>query len=528
MKAEAENKTVFAGPAIAYVAGALALVPLYSRQIDADGISYISIAAKYLAGDYLGAVNGYWGPMLSWLLAPLMASGLNPLLAVKILGAGAGLLALYGVYRLSLIYEMHGKLRTTLLYAMLPVLYSFFLVVISPDLLVAALLLLYYSLLSEDDYLAGKKPYFCGALAAAAYFSKSYAMPFFLAHFTLVHAYRFFSVEDRSSRKRLVSAFLKGVLVFAFLCAPWVGFLSGKYGRLTVNTTGTYNHAVMGPGYPWHPINFKGFYAPPNVTALSVWEDPSYIPVESWNPLGSWQLFRHQLSLLLRNSFAVSDACQSVTYFSFAVILLFLLFCCGGASAPPLPKEKWFLPLATLVLYAAGYMPIVVRARYLYFCYLLLYVMGAAALWQVVKGGFLTPRGRRIAVAAFLLSLWVAPLANLIGNFGQGRDILPLARRLAASVPVRGENIASNTYWMETLYLSYYTGARYYGQARRGATPVELRGELEQQGIKYFLVWDDSTLSLPCWKELPPFGIANLRVLECASCAATPNLKGAR
>jgi len=492
-------------------------VPLYSRQIDADGISYISIAAKYLAGDFVGAVNGYWGPLLAWLLTPFMAAGVNPLLAAKILGAGAGLLALYGVYRLSLLYEMDGGVRAAVLYALIPVLSSFYLVVISPDLLVAALLLLYYTLLAEDDYSAGKKPYLCGALAAAAYFSKSYAMPFFLAHFTLAHAYRFWTGQEAQYRKRICQAFLKGVLVFAILCAPWVGFLSGKYGKLTLNTTGAYNLAVVGPGYIGHPVNFQGFFPPPNETALSVWEDPTYIPVKSWSPLASSELFRHQLSLLLKNSFAVFDAYQSVTFFSFAIMLLFLLLSCRGLASGS-GGQKWLFPLASLILYSVGYMPIVVRARYFYFCYLLLYVMGAAALGQLFKSGFFTPSGRKITIGAFLLSLWISPLANLIGNFGQGREIVPLARRLEVSLPLGGERIASNTFWMETLYLSYYTGARYYGEARKGASPGEVRGELEKYGVRYYLVWNDRALTLPCWNELPPTGIANLRVFERGAC----------
>ena len=38
------------------------------HAIDADGVSYLDVADKYLAGDWHSALNGYWSPLYSWLL----------------------------------------------------------------------------------------------------------------------------------------------------------------------------------------------------------------------------------------------------------------------------------------------------------------------------------------------------------------------------------------------------------------------------------------------------------------------------
>ncbi|MHC4720172.1 MAG: hypothetical protein ACYSYT_06835, partial [Planctomycetota bacterium] len=54
-----------------------ALVGHYRYQINPDGISYISVAQKYLAGDFAGAINGYWGPLYSWLLMPFLYFGIE-------------------------------------------------------------------------------------------------------------------------------------------------------------------------------------------------------------------------------------------------------------------------------------------------------------------------------------------------------------------------------------------------------------------------------------------------------------------
>ena len=45
----------------------------YVYLLNADGTSYISIANQYWRGNWGQAVNGFWGPLLSWLLIPFLA-----------------------------------------------------------------------------------------------------------------------------------------------------------------------------------------------------------------------------------------------------------------------------------------------------------------------------------------------------------------------------------------------------------------------------------------------------------------------
>ena len=52
-------RALVAGLSLGYVAVALALLPHFRYSINPDGISYISIARRYLAGDWHGAFNGY-------------------------------------------------------------------------------------------------------------------------------------------------------------------------------------------------------------------------------------------------------------------------------------------------------------------------------------------------------------------------------------------------------------------------------------------------------------------------------------
>ncbi len=58
-------------------------------------VSRISVLPKNISRqDFGNAINGYWGPLLSWLLAPFLAAGLKPLLAVKLLSIIIGLVAI--------------------------------------------------------------------------------------------------------------------------------------------------------------------------------------------------------------------------------------------------------------------------------------------------------------------------------------------------------------------------------------------------------------------------------------------------
>src|SRR5687768_6759202 len=53
------------------------VIPGWRYQMNPDGVSYLSIASKYLAGHFGDAVNAYWSPLYSWLLAGLMGAGVE-------------------------------------------------------------------------------------------------------------------------------------------------------------------------------------------------------------------------------------------------------------------------------------------------------------------------------------------------------------------------------------------------------------------------------------------------------------------
>src|SRR5690242_3748378 len=43
------------------------------HEIQPDGVSYLDVADKYLAGEWHAAINAYWSPLYSWLLGLALA-----------------------------------------------------------------------------------------------------------------------------------------------------------------------------------------------------------------------------------------------------------------------------------------------------------------------------------------------------------------------------------------------------------------------------------------------------------------------
>ncbi len=119
------------------------LLNSYRYVITADGISYIGVARNYLTLNWSDAINGYWAPLFSWLLIPFLLfnkTALYALLSAKILSLIVGFFTIIGVERLSRKMGIERVFRVVLLFSMIPIVLSFALTFVTPDLLVTCLL----------------------------------------------------------------------------------------------------------------------------------------------------------------------------------------------------------------------------------------------------------------------------------------------------------------------------------------------------------------------------------------------------
>jgi hypothetical protein len=522
------------GLMLLYLAVSLALLPHFRHAINPDGVSYISIARRVLAGDWHGAVNGYWGPLYSWALVPFLALRIDPLLACKLLSILIGLASIPGLQALASRFPLSGRQRLLMLAALLPALWRFTFTYLTPDFLLACILAWYFSVILAPGYPDRRRnAVLCGALGALAYFAKAYGFYFFLAHYALATALLAWGAESRDRQRAVLRNAALGFAVFALLAGAWIAVLSDKYGGFTLATSARYNHAMMAPDSPGHPMKL-GFLAPADPAAISIWEDPSALAPPDWRATDSADLLKYQGILLLRNLRVILRIFLQYAPLLPFILLAFLLVCLRDPRRSARPGGPAH-PLLALALYPAGYALLLVRERYLFACLFLLALMGAQLLCWLERKGWLAGRRQAAAWLLLALSLTISPAVRGVKLYRtQARMTFRAdAAALAKRADFAGAPIASNREWARTLYLAYHLDARYYGQ--NGLTPDSgLLPALARLGIRYYFLWNGSEAEqarlLP-FPDVSGGAVPRLRVyrldekaLEAAAAAESPSV----
>jgi hypothetical protein len=499
----------FALVLIIYSVLGLFLLRHYQYQINPDEVSYISIAQKYARGDFYDAINGYWGPLFSWLLTPFLFLGLPPLFAFKIISLIIGTLTLIGTRSLSYRFEMEERTRSVILFSMIPIILFLPLVSFTPDLLLACILVFYLTIIFKTDYpgTAGNGV-LCGALGSVAYLCKAYAFPFFISHFLLCNVIHYLRSATKESKRGVLRNLLLGFACFSVISAGWICLISNKYNKLTFGTAGAYNLLLSGPESQGHPVERQGFLKPPNKTAISAWEDPSYLipKMKPWSPMDSRAHFKHQARRTLQNVHRIFDIYNAFSFLSLVIILFYILLCIKPFNKTILQKNSLF-PLVTIMLYPIGYalLAVTIRGRYLWIVYILLILMGGYLLNILFRNDFFNDVRKKIVLMLFVLSFVVMPLKELVSYFNLGNNLYSLSKVLERKYNVRG-NIASNDNWGRTLFLSFYLNCQYYGVQRKGDISSEyLVGELNKHSIDYYFVWgkcNENLLLLANYKDV--------------------------
>ena len=226
--------------------------------IEPDGVNYLDVARAYLRGDFHAAVNSYWSPLYSWLLA--VAIGLlhpsaywesTVLHAVNLFDYLVSLACFAYFFReLTALVEARRSRQSQgfrLGWAWLLFGYSLFIYAgieligvrtDTPDLLVCAATFLATALLIR--MLSGKAnwpTYFLfGVVLALGYLAKAVMFPLALV-FILCSAF-----AGGNWRKRAPLAAL-ALVAFVIAAGPWVAALSKTEGRLTFGDSGRLSYA---------------------------------------------------------------------------------------------------------------------------------------------------------------------------------------------------------------------------------------------------------------------------------------------
>ena len=487
--------------AVFLVAGVLFLNPYLTGS---DEVCYISIAQKYARGEIAWAINGYWAPLYSWLLAPLLLAGLPPVVAYKILTLVASAFLLLGVHLLSRRFSLRFPRRMIVLLALGPaLLFCFSLIDNGPDILATGLLVAALVVLFDPQYLGLKfSGAWFGALGAAAFLAKSYSLLFFFGLALFFHLYVFLGAPRGAERKRAIGHFLAGLAVFLGLSGGWLTAVGLKYGRPTISVSSKVNLYLVSPYSPGigaHPMMTGGLYPPPDPEAVSAWEDPTiYLRLyPSWSPFRSGRDWSFWLRNLMRNIQNTALILFRFSPLAPAVLLAGLIL-----AFFPRRHRILFLAVPTLALYTSGYVALFVIERYLILDLVLIVLMGAYLLELLAGARRRTLRASiPILTAAYLAGFLILPYqySRLFKDARKGFvvtrgftnvELYRLSRTLRFRFMIPpGAKMASNADYSPTHILASYLDLKYYGIMTPRSAPEVNRDELSRCRIDYVFYW---------------------------------------
>jgi len=480
-----------------YIISAFLLFGYYQYILTSDSVSYITIANEYaLQSPY--AINGYWSPLYSWLLAIFVIFGKTPLYMLhvaKILSIIIGFITLIGLNLLFSKFISDDKHRLICLIIMVPNILLLALYWVTPDLLLICILLFYFNIIFDPKYstrlLNGVS---CGLLGSLAYFSKTYAFFFFICHFIIFNFYFYLKTNDKIDRKKIKMNCFIGLVIFLAVSGVWIGIISDKYNEITLGTSGTYNQAVMGPG-PGHPPFYQGLIAPPNPMAKSSWEDPSYYKITEWNPLGSTQDFIFQLNIIVKNIVKTLEILTGFSVLSLLILLGTLIFIWKNRGDKE-AKNKMIYLTVTVFLFIAGYLLIYIDSRYLGIILILILIMGMCLFEALYRNKLIQKRVLNLLIIVLIVSFTAIPVQSLYENVNVNKISMEEGTALKTEFNVHG-NIASNNEWIYSIVLSYFIESKYYGMIKPNENLTEIENELKTNNIDYYLVWGSNDTVLP-------------------------------
>lgn len=507
-----------------YIYFSLKFLPYYQYQVNSDEISYITIALKYLHGNYYEALNGYWGPLLSWIIAPFLGMHLKPLFAAKVASLLIGALTLTATYLFSKTVKMNDYIRYVILVLLIPIIIWYAFAMTTPDLLVSGFLILYFYSIFRKNY---KKKHIygfsAGTLGGLAFLAKHFAGFFFLFHFLVMNIIYYFYEKNRSYRNNILKNTFFGFCTFLLISGIWILLISNKYGRLTISSSSTFNRATVGPFSQGAPIFSEGLIPPPNSTAVDSWEDPTfyinYFPskMRNWSPFESKALFRYQVNIVVSNIKILFNTLEVHNSFMLWLIILLITI-----SIKDFLKYKfnniYLLYLLTILLYIFGYSTVFIIERYLLPIIIFSLVISGNIINNIFVNFKLNTIQKILFLALFFTLLTFKP-SNLLNEskyLERGKQDLYLLLKNKVKTNAR---TATNTKFEETEVLSFYLKDQFYGQTININSKTILE-DLEKYNIDYYFVWGNyvnpdiklNTSFLSKYKEISGNRIPDLRI----------------
>ena len=462
------SKTFLVWLFAAYGCALLAVAVYFRHALNVDAVAYLRIAHYYATGNMSLALSGYWSPLASWVMAPLLALGLPPLVVARGFMAGSALVFLWGC--LAVFRALQLPPKWTLTGAVLAALAGVYWSVqfITPDLLVSGIIGLAFNRVRAAQ--AGKSALLfaiAGLLWGLAYLAKAVAFPLtilFLLAMGLAQA-------RKTSFAMALRSFGLVILGFAVLAGPWVLTLSIKYGRPTFSTTTTITHSLTGPpDIPrYHPFGRTLHHPEPG--RITSWEEPSRMAYANWSPFESTAYAIHQVRVVVKNLGTCVALVTSLNLFWLVLPVAGALYAVRHRRLP-----DWARPLLVPALLVFIYLPCFVTITEQRFFYPALpFLFSSLALWATSNAPrektawWLTLAGGLAPILAAVVVIGARP--KIAGECAA--DIAQRLEHAGIAGPVVGSAMLPGG--RTGLYVAYLLNQQWYGDAPE-LTPSQIEG----------------------------------------------------
>lgn len=253
-----------------YLLVIVSLWSISSKNLNPDALSYIKLASYWRDGNLDLAISGYWGPLVSWLIVPLLALSDDLAVVGRLAAALAGITLPIAAESLFRTVALPGRIRLIMGVPMALAAADWASRGMAPDLLMTALLIVGLSALLRALLNGGwLAPLLAAGCFALAYYVKTPGLPLGLALTVGLSVIGWIAMSVPWRRAVAAGTFITGLL--CLLAAPWIVVLSGKYGEPTF-TTAAKRNVEIGAGL-YHP-NFSEYHLP-RAGRISSWEDPT-------------------------------------------------------------------------------------------------------------------------------------------------------------------------------------------------------------------------------------------------------------
>ena len=479
-----------------YIIVGLYLLEYFQYQINLDGTAMISIAKAFKAGDFYSGISAYWGLLYSFLLTPfLFISQPHLMSAVKFYQLTVGFLGLLAFNRLLKVFSLNPLIEAITLLAAVPIFLYFVYYTTSVDLLFATLLLFYLSIIFNPSYSRNIiNGFWCGILGGLLFLAKEYAFYYFLGHFFLYHLLHFISTKENLLRKNIVKQFVVGITIFLVVVFFWSILLDVKYQSPMIGARGEVNLGLTNPRFQQYPMFDQGLFPLPNPHGLSVWDDPTYLKLESWNPIGSTANLEFTKGKFLENSKLLIILLNNFSHLSVPVILIGCIVAFWNFRKLLFTKNPLFYSIITIVSFPIGYLVLLIESRYIWIISLLTLPLAAYFVSRMIDNNFFKKRRAlyliSLCLGGILLSNFALSSAKYLKNYRYIDHTYFDQGKILKSLNITNSKVASNDDYHHSAYILFYSDNKYLGMPKKSDDFYIYEKQLIEVDTDYFLIWN--------------------------------------